>query len=336
MIRNLLYSICLHILFFLIIFFNDTINNKINREIASLNVVNVSSDFLDNNEIKTTEKDNFPDLSLQEKIDLYNSVKDKNIKLDKTIQNNNTTNIDDLKKMLKNDNSSTYVLYLGPTDYKKYISKIENKKNKENIVKKLEIQKQNNHEEKVQNNLNKILDKIENDNTNKKIYLSNSNNDTIDIKKDLKIDEQKNIKNIEDNENLLFNISADEIFTKNDIKNIQHILADDRKEFSLSAREKINVQNQLISCYKNALIQTGQKSLVKTSVIIKLYIDGIINSKEIKIKVLDNDNKFTKEDYDIAIDNVKLALAYCNPIRGLPVSKYRGWQNINFVFDVVK
>ena len=82
MIRNLLYSLCLHILFILIFFFNDTINNAINKKITQINTVNIDTNFLEDNKIKTTKDDVFSNLSLQDKIKLY--------KLSKELQNKNS------------------------------------------------------------------------------------------------------------------------------------------------------------------------------------------------------------------------------------------------------
>lgn len=374
MIRNLLYSLCLHVLFLLILFFNDAINSVINKEITHINIINIDKSLFANNEIKTTETDLFPELSLQDKIDLYKiskSIKNENKvlpPLQEDINNINTNlDINAVKKIINannnyNNKNNEYVLYLGPTDYKRYVKKQEEK------MKMVEVVKQNNINKNISTNAEKdrlenIVADINKNNINKtnnntinnvnkneqniqdldkilsKITNNNNTNNKNNINKKVVMSGNEQIitkNNNEHNKNLLLNIDVDKIFTQKDLKQIKEIIKRENSGFGLSARERMVVQNQLVSCYKNALIQTGKKSMVKTSVTIKLFMDGIIDSKEIKIKVIDDENKFSPEDYDVAINNARVALAYCNPIRNLPSTKYQSWQNINFIFDETK
>ena len=289
MIRNLLYSLCLHVLFLFLLFFNEKINNIINRENVVINTFNIDQSFL-KNDIKTTEKDLLPELSLQEKIELYKLLKTQNNESnDKNIINNNNENIYKIINQYKTNKiiqNSNYVLYLGPTDYNRLI----NKQNKETLK---------------ENNINKDVaaeDKFENIN----------------------------------NDKYLLDINIDNIFTKQDLEEIKKILKNEQNNFMLSTREKTIIQNQLISCYKNAIIQTGKNSLMPVSVTVKLFKDGVIDSREIKIKIIDNKNIFSQKDYNVAINNARIALAYCNTLKNLPAIKYNGWQNINFIFDATK
>lgn len=352
MIRNLLYSLCLHILFILIFFFNDTINNAINKKITQINTVNIDTNFLEDNKIKTTKDDVFSNLSLQDKIKLYKLSKEaQNKNVLPTINNTtirNTEQVDTIKNVLDKNtkNNERYVLYLGPTDYNRLIQKQQAEIQEQERIKQEKIKQQQKEEkDKLENiiasvNVDTVIEKLDKKEENNIQQEKPSNVEKIvKVEKDKKIVKQEQIINNQQNivnNSMLLNIDLNKIFTKEDIKQIKEIIKTEQYNFGLSTREKISVQNQLVSCYKNALIQTGKKSVVKTSVTIKLFMDGIIDSKEIKIRVIDDENKFSAEDYDIAINNAKIALAYCNPIRNLPRTKYQSWQNINFVFDIVE
>lgn len=352
MIRNLLYSLCLHILFILIFFFNDTINNAINKKITQINTVNIDTNFLEDNKIKTTKDDVFSNLSLQDKIKLYKLSKEaQNKNVLPTINNTtirNTEQVDTIKNVLDKNtkNNERYVLYLGPTDYNRLLQKQQAEIQEQERIKQEKIKQQQKEEkDKLENiiasvNVDTVIEKLDKKEENNIRQEKPSNVEKIvKVEKDKKIVKQEQIINNQQNtvdNSMLLNIDLNKIFTKEDIKQIKEIIKTEQYNFGLSTREKISVQNQLVSCYKNALIQTGKKSIVKTSVTIKLFMDGIIDSKEIKIRVIDDENKFSAEDYDIAINNAKIALAYCNPIRNLPRTKYQSWQNINFVFDIVE
>ncbi|MBR2141172.1 MAG: hypothetical protein IJ853_02350 [Rickettsiales bacterium] len=430
MVRNFLYSLCLHILFLLVIFFSDSINKKINSEmISNLNIVDVDPTLFNEN-IKTTDKDIYHMLSLQEKIDLYKAskeIKDKGI----VLANSNSSNRQQQNIYPKTDNGvggsvgvptdvnttgagvvgvtsvgsvggkrigggggigKEYVLYLGPTDYKRYVARLEReskekqalldrKKNEDvlgktidkviatesierELAKNKELTKQVKDVVIVKEGHNDVISGVAGSGNGGVQQQYNSKIDSIISK--LAEDETlvtekgsaggaeasrtQNVAFVAENSNakrgnvqnddakyrMLMDVDINKIFTKDDLKKIRTVLEEESNANALSVREKLNIQNQLISCYKSALAQTGKKSLVKTSVTINLFTNGIINSKEIKVKIIDDNNAFTKEDYDVAIDNAKIALAYCNPIRNLPAMKYQSWQNINFVFDATE
>lgn len=353
MIRNLLYSLCLHILFILIFFFNDTINNAINKKITQINTVDIDANFLEDNKIKTTKDDVFSNLSLQDKIKLYKLSKeaqDKNAL--PTISNTiigNSKQVSSIKNVLDKNTKDNrgYVLYLGPTDYNILLQKQRVEIEKQETIKQEQIRQQQKEEkDKLENiiasvNVDTVIEKLDKEINSSDIQQKKSNNreQAIKTEKNNKTTKQGQVITTQQNkvdDSMLLNVDINKIFTKEDIKQIKEIIKTEQYNFGLSTREKFSVQNQLISCYKNAIIQTGKKSVVKTSVTIKLFMDGIIDSKEIKIRVIDDKNKFSAKDYDVAINNAKIALAYCNPIRNLPRTKYQSWQNINFVFDIVE
>lgn len=360
MIRNLLYSICLHLLFFLFIIFNDKINNLVNKEIVNINILNIDKSFLDKNNIKPTNVNLYPNLTLDEKIELYDLSKKYYNKNKKFIDISNEIAF----KNIRNDNSlidesingkslktiKKDILYLGPTDYKKLSERkeAEEKKKMEN--------EENLKKTKLLNSLISQIDKEElpvpdintsnvkvdtNTDAEVKVNKSISFDKNVEVNSHINIDkkikeilvkeEKKNEKKVENVEDI--NIDINKIFTKEDVKKIKNYIKNDFNNYSLSLRERMNIQNQIIVCYKNAILQTGKNNKVKVSVMLKLFEDGIIDTKEIKMKIIDDNNKFNKEDYDESIENIKITLTYCNPIRNLPLQKYQSWKNINFIFD---
>lgn len=312
MIRNLLYSFCIHLLFLLIIIFNNDINELFNQKIININSLNITSDFLTENKINTTDKDLYPDLTLNEKIELYNIAKK-----DKYNPNVSDYSSNDIKDIIHTSESekSRYVLYLGPTDYKRYMARLNQEK--------IDIEIANKQDK---DSLENILDDIASDIVVKK--------DTPDNKNIQQKTSSNTVPTKEKKQKL--NIDPDKIFTKTDIKQIEEIINNEKiNQSSLSYREKTNIQNQLILCYKNALLQTSIPSKVPVSVTIRLFPNGIIDTKKIHFRIIDDENKFTTDDYNNAINNTKIALAYCNPLRNMPQHKYSSWQNINFIFDVI-
>ncbi len=418
MIRNLLYSICLHLIFVLFMLFSDRINNILSDKVVSINGLNVESDFLEKNDIKITDKNVYSNLTLNEKIELYELAKethDKNKKFTefdvvslknklKTYKSTENTSIENNVNYTNSINTkfnTDEILYLGPTDYNNLLAKLEEKrkkreqnkqmekekedKNKIELTKEIEVIKKEKYNKKTRgtsNQLNinrenkdkkeiKIEENVASKNSenyldpNKHIQVAKNTNDR-DITKNIESSDVKIIennikknqiidkriteilnKNLANNKEIKeqveikkeknekieqFNIDIDKIFTKDDIKDIKkHI----RKEVlgDLTLREKVNIQNQIIMCYKSAILQTKKNNKVKVSVTLKLFQDGIIDTKKINIKIIDDKNKFNENDYKDAIENIKLALAYCNPLRNLPLIKYQSWQHINFIFD---
>lgn len=337
MLRNLLYSFCLHIMFLLILIFNNDINSLFNKKAVNINSLNISSDFLKKNDVKSTNINYYSNLSLNEKIELYKIAKENGY----DPETSNEYSTEDVKeaiqeKVLSYASNDEYILYLGPTDYKRYVEKLnrENSQALENIIADISS---NNKENNV-DNLDTFIDKtiVDKPITNNKTATNIDKTINIDTQKTVIKPNKTVVKTSNKKTTKLLNIDPDKIFTKNDIKQIKEIIKkESNSEVSLSVRERVNIQNQLIACYKNALIQTTIPSKVPVSVTINLFPNGIINTKEINFKIIDDDNLFTEKDYNETINNAKIALAYCNPLRNLPTNKYTSWQNINFIFDAI-
>jgi hypothetical protein len=293
MIRNLLYAICLHFLFFFFIFFVNGIDkDNIARNFEALEIEN---NFLEKNNIMPTGDNTYSKLSLQEKINLY--------RLSKEYYdiNNRIDNPQKIESNIENEMTKD-VLYVGPTDYKKLM-------NKKNI-----------NEKSVLNDKNVVdIDEIK--------------KNAIDMRDEISKIFKKN--NIKSKEEIGVTVDINKIFTKKDIDKIKNIISFNNDEYYLTPKEKLNIQKQLVNCYKDAITQTERSSKVPILITIKLFRDGSINTKEIKAKILDRKNIFSKNDYNTSIENVKVALAFCNPIVDLPILKYHEWKNINFTFEAL-
>ena len=57
------------------------------------------------------------------------------------------------------------------------------------------------------------------------------------------------------------------------------------------------------------------------------------NNIVFEIQNEENIDDVNKNDYFITVENIKLALVYCNPLRGLPTFKYNVWKNMNLTFN---
>ena len=73
-------------------------------------------------------------------------------------------------------------------------------------------------------------------------------------------------------------------------------------------------------------------SKTAASVDLELSKNGFINMDKINIKILDKDNQYSKDDYDIMVENIKTTVILCNPLKNLPLFKYENWQKMNFIF----
>ncbi|MFC1658993.1 hypothetical protein ACFL0U_00300 [Pseudomonadota bacterium] len=104
----------------------------------------------------------------------------------------------------------------------------------------------------------------------------------------------------------------------------------------LSLRERVNIQRQIKSCYKMAIVRSGIDSKTKVLINVSLKRDGNIDMTKIKVvdeKKYDKLEEKEKEDFNIAITNAKNALIFCSPLRNLPSNKYKVWREMSLEFD---
>ena len=68
---------------------------------------------------------------------------------------------------------------------------------------------------------------------------------------------------------------------------------------------------------------------------ISLSKNGQIDMNNVIFNVVNEDGVDLKDKnaYFTTVENIKLALVYCNPLRGLPTFKYNIWKNMNLTFN---
>jgi len=114
---------------------------------------------------------------------------------------------------------------------------------------------------------------------------------------------------------------------KQESKNVEKI-----QTINLSVRERFNFELQIKRCYKKAINQTSNISTIPIKVNVKVKNDGSVNINSLKI-LNKQDYTNSKNDLNIALNNAKIALKLCSPLRNLPKDKYEIWQEIELLFD---
>lgn len=104
------------------------------------------------------------------------------------------------------------------------------------------------------------------------------------------------------------------------------------QSINLSAREKFSISLQIKRCYKKAIMETALTNNIPVKINVKLDIDGEIKMSTLKI-LNEKDYINSPSDLEIAMKNVTLALEMCSPIRNLPKDKYAIWQDVELLFD---
>lgn len=378
MIRNLLYSICLHLFIVLVLYTNNTVLYKPKNSLdLSTNFVDIDDEMA--NKIKNSKSHTgITKLTLDEKVRLYKFIEKHGNEALKTIDKksfngqisnesinnivNSGTNIakneintnqnvnadvitsnNDANVLTKNSTK----IYIKESDLTKTeIKKIE-KKNKiekeirKKVGNKLPVAKKKS-QIKNKNDVLKALDsptktskKLDENSTNKNVNQAVANNDFTDLDSLLDNLANESIKDIStkfDDEEIM-KIDLNSIFSQNDYEKLN----DNSKKsiYDLSIREKVNIQKQIKMCYKNAMLKTKKTSNLLISANVSVSRDGVINMNTINFNLV-NDQKLEnvdKNDYDKTIENIKLALIYCNPLRNLPYQKYNIWKNMNLLFN---
>ena len=105
------------------------------------------------------------------------------------------------------------------------------------------------------------------------------------------------------------------------------------ESLDLLAREKFNIQSQIKRCYKKALDQSGSKNKTVVNAHIVVAKDGFIDLSEVIIKDFQKYDDPQETDFHQAVDVVKQSLKLCSPIRNLPQDKYDIWKEIDLQFD---
>lgn len=364
MLRNLLYSFFFHILFIGLLFLSTV---EFETEIFKEQATPLTINFLNENaiddikKIKTEDQDSrVKNLSIEEKIDLYNKVKavkdaEKNNKIiyekstkkiEKRIaeQENNANNSEE------NEFSYHYTpVYVAEdkvnTEEKRKL--IENRLKREELRKKIkerniipnidvkDMKQIKSMQEIIQISQRPLVVKKNKKEEKKfekdeKIQNDNVSEDNSNLNVDEFITEITVANNVIDDK--YKGLSEDKIFSDEDYKKLKEM--EENKldsKYMLSLREKRNIQRQIKGCYKLAILRSKKDSKAIVALTVKVGRDGIINMNNIKVnKIVDN---FDKNGFEIALENAKSALVFCSPLRGLPAGKYRTWKQMTFVFD---
>lgn len=376
MLRNLLYSLSLHLFVFLLLY-SDTIlygtertldlaaGQKRDMEIDKL--YKIKNHLFDGNKLRT--------LTLKQKIDLYeNYDKIKSIKTAKYNEIKNRLkdnmvfstkeNINKEAKMVQNDNAvdanvinknnynivtkEHHNIYVDESKLtKEQIKKIdEQNKLKEKIREQIKTDTDNRNvqarkeDDSEQMSLDELLDNLDkslivvNDKTKQDFTVvdtknKNASTDLKEIADLMKIDDIDKLIEAKDN---ITNNDVYTIFTKEDY----NIMSQTKSSiYELSFRERSNIQKQIMTCYKNAILKTRKNSSIVMSARIKLDKNGQIDINDITFEIEEEQNikDIDKNEYFTTIENIKLALVYCNPLRGLPNYKYNIWKNMNLIFN---
>lgn len=378
MIRNLLYSICLHLFIVLVLYTNNTVLYKPKNSLdLSTNFVDIDDEMA--NKIKNSKSHTgIAKLTLDEKVRLYKFIEKHGNKALKTIDKksfneqisnesinnivnsgvniakneintNQNVNID----MIASNNDANVLaknstkIYIKESDLTKTeIKKIEKKNkiekeirkkagNKLPVAKKKSQIKNKNDVLKTLDSPTKTSKKLDENSTNENTNPLVANNDFTDLDSLLDNLANESIKDIStkfDDEEIM-KIDLNSIFSQNDYEKLN----DNGKKsiYDLSVREKVNIQKQIKMCYKNAMLKTKKTSNLLISASVSVSRDGVINMNTVNFNLV-NDQKLEnvdKNDYDKTIENIKLALIYCNPLRNLPYQKYNIWKNMNLLFN---
>ncbi|MDR3289928.1 MAG: hypothetical protein LBT02_01445 [Rickettsiales bacterium] len=323
MFRNLIYSFVIHIILFGFLFLSIIDIIKTRSKVSLVSQEEITPKLLgiiDNeiiNEIKPSNIINVDvtNMTIEQKLDLYRKIKNQQ-KVNKALSKyeangGNTIETENVFSNVENVFSyyytPIYVVEYKLTESEKEIFTKDHEK-KEEIRKRIRQQKI-------------VPQYIENDEKNFK----NIQEALAMARKPLQMESKKNNNEIEEKYK---NINENEIFTKQDLAKLKELLANENNRITLTLRERQNVQQQIKSCYKMAITKSKKNSLNAVDLVVNISENGIIDLKNITII----DEKET-EDYQIAFENAKTALIFCNPLKNLPLNKYSIWKKMSFTFD---
>ena len=403
MLRNLIYSFCCHILFIAFLFISTF---EFAEKISTTKATPLTISFINDNSIEDLEKvetgqedERVKDLKLEEKVDLYNKLKnqeeiqkeierisqnDNNVEqnIENNINNkinNNGNNLEENKQNQgsqgnKNENIENGEANTELNEFNYYNTPVyvaedkvnteEKRKLIENRIKKEELRKKIKERNAVPDINFEELKQIQDMNTivklslkplhiakeknekrmakaanmleEEQVMVANENKDDQNNNSDEIISEVDKMALEMDIKNNIIDekyagLDEKNIFNKEDIEKLKEIEEEKNdKKYSLSLREKRNIQRQIKGCYKMAILRSKKDSKAVVALTVNIEKNGIINMNNIKVNMVVDD---FENGYEVAVDNAKSALVFCSPLRGLPAGKYRSWRQMTFVFD---
>jgi hypothetical protein len=130
-------------------------------------------------------------------------------------------------------------------------------------------------------------------------------------------------------------VEEDELEDGEEIAENQYSFTENSIEsLDLLGREKFNIQTQIKRCYKKATKENGDNELVMNAHIF-VAKDGFIDLDVVVFKNLPEHvkNGVESDEFRKAKDTIKKALKFCSPLRNLPQDKYDVWKEIDLQFD---
>ena len=376
MLRNLLYSIFFHIIFVALIILSTT---DFSSEVSQMEITPLTINFMSENDLDALEKnkatkvdDRVKDMSLDEKIDLYDKIKNskklKENKENKVIyeKSDKIARKEQTEKILDNNEENEFSYYYTPvyvsedkvnTEEKKKL--VENKLKREELRKKLKDRKMipdiNPDDIQQMQTLDEVI-KI----SQKPLIVKKKQEKKEEIKKDIASND------VPQNTNLVNTTSEiiEESVQKND--NLDDLVNEMNEIPVIDAKYNNLSQNQIFSDEDYQKLKDTENDGEDSKYMLSLrekrniqrqikgcYKMAILRSKKdskaivgLTVQVSENGNinmeninvnkivdNFDEMSFNIAVDNAKSALVFCSPLRGLPVAKYRIWKQMTFVFD---
>jgi outer membrane biosynthesis protein TonB len=300
MIKNFLYSLFLHFLLLLLIYYNFDQKNIVQvpeSEVAiSVTALNDKSEVRLPSEMKTNSQDNSGD-----KTEITREIKSE----EKSLPDKVTKYP---QKTVKPSAKITEIVKKPKSE------KAANIKQKEKIPKEKKAEEKKAEEKKPEKV--KKIDKIKEEPATDKRE---------DKTEDKTLKKEKNPASQEKFEPESKNYQdADEI-----INNLENL--------GLSAREKFNIRSQLRRCYHKVISKKNGKdnseNKIKVLVTVKISKDGYINSNLDEIIDAGLYDDETKPDYKTNIENIRRAINLCSPLRNLPIDKYDIWKEVVLEFN---
>jgi len=348
-------------------------------EVSQMEITPLTINFMSENDLDALEKnkatkvdDRVKDMSLDEKIDLYDKIKNskklKENKENKVIyeKSDKIARKEQTEKILDNNEENEFSYYYTPvyvsedkvnTEEKKKL--VENKLKREELRKKLKDRKMipdiNPDDIQQMQTLDEVI-KI----SQKPLIVKKKQEKKEEIKKDIASND------VPQNTNLVNTTSEiiEESVQKND--NLDDLVNEMNEIPVIDAKYNNLSQNQIFSDEDYQKLKDTENDGEDSKYMLSLrekrniqrqikgcYKMAILRSKKdskaivgLTVQVSENGNinmeninvnkivdNFDEMSFNIAVDNAKSALVFCSPLRGLPVAKYRIWKQMTFVFD---
>lgn len=293
MIKNLLYSLFLHSLLFLVVYLNFNLNKVEENKTSEVSVSLIA--------LNGDEKTNNPAAQTATKKEAEEKPKDeakKPVEETKKAESPKVSEKNEVKKAPKKEakaKAAKAVKKVTPPEKSEAVKHPEKEDVKQEDAKKPQE------------------DKVQNQNEDKE------KNEVVKKEKDLGA-KKESTKEVE--------AAKKEETTKAEISD----MANSIENLDLSGREKFNIQSQLKYCYRMALTESKFDGEIQIFAKVHISRNGKITfDLEENIDKIRYDNS-SEDLYRKAITNIQRALDLCSPLRNLPLDKYDIWKEVVLEF----